>query len=131
MRPDALPRLAGPTIICTQAGNVNTGAFDPYSEIIEQARRAGAWVHVDGAFACGPPRSPRWRTWPKAWRELTPGLPTLTSGSTYPTTLGWLSCETPDALRAAMAVTAEYLPPADGQRNPSDYTPSYLGARGA
>jgi glutamate/tyrosine decarboxylase-like PLP-dependent enzyme len=50
MRPEALPRLAGPTIICTQAGNVNTGAFDPHSKIIEQAREAGAWVHVDGAF---------------------------------------------------------------------------------
>ncbi|HEY7910120.1 MAG TPA: aminotransferase class V-fold PLP-dependent enzyme, partial [Thermomicrobiales bacterium] len=50
MRADALPRLSGPTILCIQAGNVNTGAFDPASEICAWAHAAGAWVHVDGAF---------------------------------------------------------------------------------
>ena len=45
-----LPAIDGPTIICTQAGNVNTGAFDPIGEICDVARPAGAWVHVDGAF---------------------------------------------------------------------------------
>ncbi|MEI2677230.1 MAG: aminotransferase class V-fold PLP-dependent enzyme [Burkholderiaceae bacterium] len=40
----------GPSIVCLQAGNVNTGAFDPIAEIAEQAHRDGAWVHVDGAF---------------------------------------------------------------------------------
>ena len=50
MQADALPPISGPTIVCTQAGNVNTGAFDPIADIIEVAHRQGAWVHVDGAF---------------------------------------------------------------------------------
>src|SRR5439155_2713965 len=50
MRADALPPLDDRTIVCLQAGNVNTGAFDPADRIIPQARSAGAWVHVDGAF---------------------------------------------------------------------------------
>jgi glutamate/tyrosine decarboxylase-like PLP-dependent enzyme len=45
-----LPRIDGPTIVCIQAGNVNTGAFDPAQEIITRLRGSGAWVHVDGAF---------------------------------------------------------------------------------
>src|SRR6266702_1622380 len=50
LRPDALPPLRGPTIVCLQAGNVNTGAFDPVPPVLARARAAGAWVHVDGAF---------------------------------------------------------------------------------
>src|SRR6201981_2386829 len=50
MRVDLLPRIAGPTIVCMQAGNVNSGAFDPAKEICAVAHAAGAWVHVDGAF---------------------------------------------------------------------------------
>jgi glutamate/tyrosine decarboxylase-like PLP-dependent enzyme len=50
MRADALPPLDEQTILCIQAGNVNTGAFDPANEICTRAREAGAWVHVDGAF---------------------------------------------------------------------------------
>ena len=50
MRADALPALDERTIVCMQAGNVNSGAFDPASEICAPARAAGAWTHVDGAF---------------------------------------------------------------------------------
>src|SRR5208283_5938933 len=50
MRAESLPRLSGPTVVCAQAGNVNTGAFDPISEICRAAHADGAWVHVDGAF---------------------------------------------------------------------------------
>jgi glutamate/tyrosine decarboxylase-like PLP-dependent enzyme len=50
MRADALPRLNGPAIVCIQAGNVNTGSFDPAEEICAAAHESGAWVHVDGAF---------------------------------------------------------------------------------
>jgi glutamate/tyrosine decarboxylase-like PLP-dependent enzyme len=54
MRPDALretlERLTGPTIVCAQAGNVNTGAYDPFEEVIAIAHERGAWVHIDGAF---------------------------------------------------------------------------------
>jgi glutamate/tyrosine decarboxylase-like PLP-dependent enzyme len=54
MRPDALREalgtIEGPTIVCAQAGNVNTGAFDPLDELIPIAHERGAWIHVDGAF---------------------------------------------------------------------------------
>jgi glutamate/tyrosine decarboxylase-like PLP-dependent enzyme len=47
---ELLPTLQGPVIVCAQAGNVNTGAFDPQREIAEATRAHGAWLHVDGAF---------------------------------------------------------------------------------
>ena len=50
MNAAAVPGIAGPTIVCTQVGNINTGAFDPVGEICSAVRPAGAWVHVDGAF---------------------------------------------------------------------------------
>src|SRR5437870_8842384 len=50
IRSDATPRLDADAIVCLQAGDVNTGAFDPAAEIIPRAMAAGAWVHVDGAF---------------------------------------------------------------------------------
>jgi glutamate/tyrosine decarboxylase-like PLP-dependent enzyme len=50
MRADEIPPFNGPTILCIQAGNVNTGAFDPAVKISERAHQNGAWVHVDGAF---------------------------------------------------------------------------------
>ena len=66
MRADRFPNVSGPAILCLQAGNVNSGAFDPMAEIVPIARRAGVWVHVDGAFglwaAAAPARaaSDRW-----------------------------------------------------------------------
>src|SRR5205807_158090 len=54
MVPDALreavSRVTGPTIVCAQAGNVNTGSFDPLEPIADIAQEVGAWLHVDGAF---------------------------------------------------------------------------------
>ncbi len=50
MRASALPTLDERSIVCIQAGNVNTGAFDPAAEVCAAAHRAGAWAHVDGAF---------------------------------------------------------------------------------
>src|SRR5262245_27818792 len=47
---DILARIDGPTIVCAQAGNVNTGAYDPFEEIVAVAHDHGAWVHIDGAF---------------------------------------------------------------------------------
>src|SRR5689334_4373967 len=59
MRSDALPEIASPAIVCIQAGNVNTGAFDPAGEILPWARRVGAWIHVDGAFGLWAAASPK------------------------------------------------------------------------
>ncbi|HWZ53819.1 MAG TPA: aminotransferase class V-fold PLP-dependent enzyme [Candidatus Acidoferrales bacterium] len=59
LRAELLPKISGPTIVCVQAGNVNTGAFDPAREICEAAHAAGAWVHVDGAFGLWAAAAPK------------------------------------------------------------------------
>ncbi|MFT7599541.1 MAG: glutamate/tyrosine decarboxylase-like PLP-dependent enzyme [Acidimicrobiales bacterium] len=50
LRADAMPAIVGPTIVSLQAGNVNTGHSDPFSQVVRQVQSQGAWVHVDGAF---------------------------------------------------------------------------------
>lgn len=123
MRAEKLPRLSGPTIVCAQAGNVNTGAFDPIQEICRKAHAAGAWVHVDGAFGL-------WAAAAPARRHLAAGIAEADSWATdahkwlnVPYDCGLAFVRDPEVLRAAMAITADYLPPAGTQRNPSDYTP--------
>ncbi|HEV7475206.1 MAG TPA: pyridoxal-dependent decarboxylase [Pyrinomonadaceae bacterium] len=122
MQASALPNLSGPTIICTQAGNVNTGAFDPFSEICEHAAAIGAWVHVDGAFGL-------WATTASSTRPLANGLAQADSWATdfhkwlnVPYDSGIAIVRDAGALRAAMAITADYLPTSEF-RNPSDFTP--------
>jgi glutamate/tyrosine decarboxylase-like PLP-dependent enzyme len=123
MRADAVPRISGPTILVLQAGNVNTGAFDPVAEILPVAKAAGAWVHVDGAFGLWARSAPRRAL-------LAQGVEAADSWATdahkwlnVPYDSGVAFVRDADALRAAMAITAEYLPTASGLRNPSDYTP--------
>ncbi|MFO7278174.1 MAG: pyridoxal-dependent decarboxylase [Pseudomonadota bacterium] len=123
MRADALPPISGPTILCLQAGNINTGAFDPFEEIVDRARAAGAWVHVDGAFGLWAAASPR-------LAHLTRGLERADSWATdahkwlnVPYDCGIALVRDPHTLRAAMAITAEYLPTAVPERNPCDFTP--------
>ena len=122
MRADALPALSGPTIVCVQAGNVNTGAFDPFSEICELAHDRGAWVHVDGAFGL-------WAMTTASTANLASGLSAADSWATdfhkwlnVPYDSGIAIVREREALRAAMAITAEYLPTSEF-RNPSDFTP--------
>jgi len=89
MRADVFPRLTEPALICIQAGNVNTGAFDPARQICEAARASGSWVHADGAFglwaACAPQRARLINGYSNCDR----GLPMLTNGSTFPTIAEW------------------------------------------
>ena len=120
---DALPPLRGPTIVCTQVGNVNTGACDPVAAICARAHAAGAWVHVDGAFGL-------WAAAAPARAHLTRGVGRADSWATdahkwlnVPYDSGLAVVRDADALRAAMAITAAYLPTASPQRNPADYTP--------
>ena len=122
MRADAFPRIEGPAIVCLQAGNVNSGAFDPCGELVPLARAAGAWVHVDGAFGLWAAASP-------AFAPLVRGLADADSWATdahkwlnVPYDCGLAFVRDADALRGAMSVSADYLPPGDA-RNPSDYTP--------
>jgi glutamate/tyrosine decarboxylase-like PLP-dependent enzyme len=123
MRADALPPITAPAIVCMQAGNVNTGAFDPASEIIAWAHRAGAWVHVDGAFglwaAVAPTRAPLARGMEQADSWATDAHKWLN----VPYDSGLAFVRDVHALRAAMAITADYLPTESPRRNTADYTP--------
>jgi glutamate/tyrosine decarboxylase-like PLP-dependent enzyme len=124
MRADALePRhLEGPTIVCLQAGNVNTGAFDPIMEIAPRAREAGAWVHVDGAFGLWAAVSPRTRHLAEGIDEVDSIATDLHKWLNVPYDSGLALYRDPAIARAALAVTAAYLPQTD-ERAPSDYTP--------
>jgi glutamate/tyrosine decarboxylase-like PLP-dependent enzyme len=123
MKPEAMPALSGPTIVCAQAGNVNSGAFDRLKEICARAHAAGAWVHVDGAFGL-------WATTTPATAGLAEGLADADSWATdfhkwlnVPYDSGIALVRDAASLRSAMAITAEYLPTESPFRNPSDYTP--------
>ena len=123
MRADSLPTLSSNTIVCTQAGNVNTGAFDPTGEICLRAHEAGAWVHVDGAFGL-------WASAAPSRAYLAKGVEQADSWATdahkwlnVPYDSGLAFVRDGEALRSAMAVSAEYLPIGMVHRNPSDYTP--------
>jgi glutamate/tyrosine decarboxylase-like PLP-dependent enzyme len=123
MRADALPAISGPTIVCVQAGNVNTGAFDPFKEISQHVRRAGApaWIHVDGAFGL-------WARVAPERAHLAEGIELADSWATdahkwlnSPYDCGMAFVRDGEALRKSMAISADYLP--SEQTNPSDYTP--------
>jgi glutamate/tyrosine decarboxylase-like PLP-dependent enzyme len=128
MRPDALEwalsATSGPTIVCAQVGNVNTGACDPLVEIGELTRENGAWLHVDGAFGLWAAASP-------AYRGLVAGLSDADSWTTdghkwlnVPYDSGIVIVRHPAAHRAAMSQAASYLPPAQGeQRDGTDWVP--------
>ena len=120
---DALPAIKGPTIVCTQVGNINTGAFDPVGEICAAVRPAGAWVHVDGAFGL-------WAAAVPGMRDSLAGLEEADSWATdahkwlnVPYDSGVAITRDPAVLKAAMAITADYLLTDTEHRNPSDYTP--------
>ncbi|MDQ3983342.1 MAG: aminotransferase class V-fold PLP-dependent enzyme [Actinomycetota bacterium] len=114
----------GPAIVCAQAGNVNTGAFDPLRPIAESTRSHGAWLHVDGAFGL-------WAAAAPGLRYLVDGVELADSWATdahkwlnVPYDSGIVACGHPDSHRAALALHAPYL--IRGQDNPrdgSDWTP--------
>ncbi len=109
MLADKLPPLDDSTLLILQAGNVNTGAFDPFAAILPRARAAGAWVHVDGAFGLWAAASP-------ALRHLTAGLELADSWSVdahktlnAPYDNGIVLCRHRDALVRAMSMTGSYI----------------------
>jgi glutamate/tyrosine decarboxylase-like PLP-dependent enzyme len=122
MRADMIPPITTPAIVCIQAGNVNTGAFDPAREIITRAHDAGAWVHVDGAFGL-------WAAAAPGRAHLVDGVAEADSWATdahkwlnVPYDSGLAFVSHPQALQAAMALTAAYLPQTE-RREPSQFTP--------
>jgi glutamate/tyrosine decarboxylase-like PLP-dependent enzyme len=128
--PASIPRLGPRTILCLQAGNVNTGSFDPFEECCGAARATGAWVHVDGAFglwaAASPARAALTRGLALADSWATDAHKTLNSG--YDCGIAFVRDGA--ALRAAMDVPAAYLLES-GHRQPMHFTPeSSRRARG-
>lgn len=129
--PASLPALSGPAMVCLQAGNVNSGASDPFVPLISWARDHGAWVHVDGAFGLWAAASP-------ATAGQVAGIAAADSwaadahkwlNTTYD--CGIALVRDPRALQSAMEASAAYLPGEAG-REPMHFTPqSSQRARGA
>jgi glutamate/tyrosine decarboxylase-like PLP-dependent enzyme len=117
---EALIGAAGPTIVCAQAGDVNSGAFDPLTDIAEACEQARAWLHVDGAFGIWAAVSPR-------FRHLVAGIERADSWTTdahkwlqVPYDSGLVFCAHPESHRNAMTVTASYLIQDEGRRRVRD-----------
>ncbi len=122
IRVDYLPALKVPAIVCIQAGNVNTGAFDPATELCAWAHASGAWVHVDAAFGLWAAASPR-------RARLTEGIERADSWAVdahkwlnVPYDSGIALVRDASALRAAMGTSAAYLNQTE-RREPDQYTP--------
>lgn len=119
----ALDGFDGPAIVVAQAGEVNTGSFDPLEAIVEIARERGAWVHVDGAFGI----------WARANRDLDHLVEGLERAQSWafdahkwlnvPYDSGIAVVADPDAHRAAMLGDAAYLTPTATERDAYDWTP--------
>jgi len=113
--PSNLPELAAPAIVCLQAGNVNTGASDPFGPLIEWARQAGAWIHVDGAFGLWAAASPELATQVTAVGEADSWAADCHKWLNTTYDCGIALVRDPEALRAAMESSASYLPGGTGQ----------------
>jgi len=117
-----LPAIDGPSIVCLQAGNVNTGAFDPIGEVAARLHGTGAWIHVDGAFGL-------WAAASSQKRALISGLDLADSLATdahkwlnVPYDSGLVFVRDARALYAAMSANAAYFP--EGQtRDPQRFVP--------
>ena len=115
-----------PQIVCAQSGNVNTGAFDPLTEICERAHAHQAWVHVDGAFGL----------WAAVSEQLSPLLDGIELADSWasdahkwlnvPYDSGLVLCAHPEAHRASMSIRAAYLiQDENGERDPLDFNPEF------
>jgi len=109
LRADRLPRIAGPTIACIQAGNVNSGAFDPAREIVDWARGGNAWVHVDGAFGLWAAASPQRRALMDGFAGADSWATDAHKWLNVPYDCGIAFVRDPDALRASMSISGDYL----------------------
>ncbi len=127
MRPEGLAErlraAGGPTIVCAQAGNVNTGAVDPLEEICDAARGVGAWVHVDGAFGLWASASPRHRHLLRGGARADSWATDAHKWLNVPYDCGVAIVADRDAHRAAMAVQASYLQQGEPVREPTDWNP--------
>lgn len=122
MRADSLPEMSGDTIVCIQAGNVNTGAFDPAPEVCAAAHEAGAWVHVDGAFGLWAAATPHRAHLVEGFADADSWATDAHKWLNVPYDSGITFVRDAEHLRAAMTVGAAYLI-AGTEREPCHYTP--------
>jgi glutamate/tyrosine decarboxylase-like PLP-dependent enzyme len=122
MRVDALPKIVGPTIVCMQAGNVNSGAFDPAAEICRAAHDAGAWVHVDGAFGLWAAAAPGRAHLVRGFVEADSWATDAHKWLNVPYDSGIAFVREPRHLQAAMSMNAAYLVRGE-KREPCQFTP--------
>ena len=128
MEPDglhsALAGIDGPTIVCAQAGEVNTGSFDPLPEIVEIVRATDAWLHVDGAFGLWAAASPTRLHLVEGVAEADSWASDAHKWLNVPYDCGLAFCARPPAHLASMTMKATYF---EGQgewgRDASDWTP--------
>ncbi|MBA3627337.1 MAG: aspartate aminotransferase family protein [Chloroflexi bacterium] len=131
MRPDALREVLatcdGPTIVCAQAGNVNTGAFDPLDEIADVvAQRPGTWLHIDGAFGLWAAASPQMRHLVRGVERADSWASDSHKWLNVPYDSGLVAVADPEVHRASMMMNAAYLMQREGdQRDPSDWVPEF------
>jgi glutamate/tyrosine decarboxylase-like PLP-dependent enzyme len=122
---EALASVAGPVIVALQAGNLHSGAFDPFGECIDRAHEAGAWVHIDGAFGLWAGASP-------SLRHLVAGYERADSWATdahktlnTPYDCGIAIVRHPEAIRGAMGLTASYLVQSTDRADPFQNVPEF------
>jgi glutamate/tyrosine decarboxylase-like PLP-dependent enzyme len=124
---EALGRRPGaPPVVCLQAGDINTGIFDPFAEVIPLAHDAGAWVHVDGAFGL-------WAATCERYRGLLAGAERADSWATdghkwlnVPFDCGFVFCAHPLAHAAALAIDEGYLVAPEGDaRDQKSWNPEW------
>jgi glutamate/tyrosine decarboxylase-like PLP-dependent enzyme len=122
----ALAEADGPTIVCAQAGEVNTGVFDDLEAVADAVEGTGAWLHVDGAFGL-------WAAAAPSLRHLLAGSERADSWATdahkwlnVPYDCGIAFCAHPEPHREAMTAHAEYyVRDPDAIREPIDWTPEH------
>jgi glutamate/tyrosine decarboxylase-like PLP-dependent enzyme len=121
---EAVANVSGPLIAIAQAGQINTGAFDPFAGMAKAVHAKGGWLHIDGAFGL-------WARATKTHRHLGAGLELADSWAVdghkwlqTPYDCGYAIVKHPEAHARAMQIAASYLPSAsDSARNPADYVP--------
>lgn len=130
MRPDALEKalqdVDGPCIVCAQAGNVNTGAFDPLQEIEPLVHRRGAWLHVDGAFGLWAATVPQLRSHLRGVARADSWALDAHKWLNVPYDSGLVIVANPAAHHAAMSAAASYLlRGGEAERDPFDWVPEF------
>ena len=124
---EALRNGGGPTIVCAQAGEVNTGAFDSFGEIADLAAEHGAWLHVDGAFGLWAAASPKLRPLVRGVERADSWITDAHKWLNVPYDSALVLCADPEAHRAAMTVSASYLMQDDTRavRDQVDWVPEF------